>query len=736
MPGDVMRLYGRDAARSLVREFLLRDERDGRRRNRRNPVLLFTGPRGIGKSVLLDALQDRYKSVPHAHIDCETAASNAREMLALLAYDLNRQCGRYGALPFPRLITGELVITAPLELDRLDRDSARQQVADLLERHQRTEAALEDAVSSIVTTALTPLAVHGTGDSTAGEAIGDLAGKYVTKLLLGGLASSRRGRRILLGKGQEWYSDQGRGLGRNPLDALIELRRMAARADAARPGGDNTDRREVAEWLWAAFLADLRESFHDRRAVDWTFNCLVLLDNADTPAGRAFLTELADARAKRAQDEPDPLTVIATSRGALAKRVRGAAAMAALADAGYDAYLQRVQAGGDRSWYPVVLPPLSWGDTRDMADTLELPGDRAVATTAVHAFTGGHPGATSALLAAMADYRPAPALPPPPAAPAASAEPVLLAVLRQPQADPRSDDPEAVGTAILNDLIASAPKALEDLTTCAAARDKVAAERMAVAPDCDLMEHLLREEPAIFSSELWSAGGAGAGGAGGAGGGPAVLQPLLRRLLLRRLAERAPHETASWANVHEWLGGKRGRPGAGGAGAGGAGAGGAAGTAARNEEVSEIVRLYHALAVGEVEHVARVLAGRLDATEAGQWLRLLALVTAAPNQLDHAQEPRQQVRTLTAWVDRRERPVAPVARLVAYSWLGADPLSAPHWRWLLRQMAIELDQLAPECADAGLELLREEAQRYHDLADPDTGWGEVEDFWMTRAAQL
>ena len=723
MPGEVMRLYGRDAARSLVREFLLRDEGDGRRRNRKNPVLLFTGPRGIGKSVLLDALQDRYKSVPHAHIDCETAASNAREVLALLAYDLNRQCGRYGALPFPRLITGELVITAPLELDRLDGDSARRQVTDLLERHKRTEAALEDAVSSIVTTALTPLAAHGTGDPAVGEAIGDLAGKYVTKVLLGGLASSRRGRRILLGTGQEWYGDQGRGLGRNPLDALIELRRMAVRADAAEPGGDNSDRREVAEWLWAAFLADLRESFQHRRAVDWTFNCLVLLDNADTPAGRAFLTELAEARTKRAQDEPDPLTVIATSRGALAKRVRGGAAMATLADAGYDAYLQRVQAGGDRSWYPVVLPPLSWSDTRDMVDAAELPGDRAVATTAVHAFTGGHPGATSALLTAMADYRPAPpAVPAPPGAPGALAPPVLLAVLRQPRADPRSDNPEAVGTAILNDLIASAPKALEDLTTCAAARDKVAAERMAVAADCDLMEHLLREEPAIFSSELWSADG-----------GPEVLQPLLRRLLLRRLAERAPHETASWANVHEWLGGKRSRTETGGAAEGR--------TAARTEEVrteevSEIVRLYHALAMGEVERVARVLAGRLTATDADEWLRLLALVTAAPNRLDHAQAPQEQVQALTAWVDRREHPVAPVARLVAYSWLGADPLSAPHWRWLLRQMAIDLEEIAPDCADPGLTLLRAEAQRCRDLADPDTGWSAVEDFWMTRAAQL
>jgi hypothetical protein len=724
MSSEVMRLYGRNSAKSLIREFLLRDERDGRLRNRRNPVLLFSGPRGIGKTALLTALQERYRSVPHAYIDCETAASNAREMLAMLAFDLNRQCGRYGALPFPRLITGELVITAKMELDPLDRNVARQQVTDLLERHQRTEAALEDAVRTILSGLVTPLTVHGAGDSATGEAIGDavgdLAGKYVTKLLLGGLASTRRGRRILLGKGQEWYGDQGRGLGRDPLDALIDLRRMAARTDAPRPGGDASNRREVAEWLWAAFLADLQDSFHDRRAIDWTFNCVVLLDNADTPAGRAFLTELVDARAKRAREEPDPLTVIATSRGALAKRVRGVAAMAELADASYDDYLQRGRTAAERSWYPVALPPLTWNDTSDMVDALELRGDRPAATTAVHAFTGGHPGATAALLAAMAEQPPPAAAVETPAetkAPAAAIAPTLLAVLGQRKADGLNDDHETVEAAICNALLASAPKAAADLTTCAAARDKVAAERMAVATDSDLMEHLLGEELALFSGEFWSAESAG---------GRAALQPLLRRLLLRRLADRSADAPASWAHVHEWLGGRRKHPGAEQSGE----------TRAEDAGGREVVRLYHALALGEVERVARELAAGLKTNDPAQWLRLVVRVTAAPNRLDHALEPGKQVRSLTAWVDPHELPIAPVARFLSYSWLGADPLSAPHWHWLLRQMALELVQIAPYSIDEGLSLLRREAERCREIGDPDTRWSEVEEFWATRAAHL
>src|SRR5581483_141692 len=42
-PGEAVRLYGRNAALQLVREFLTREQGNGTLRSRRYPVLVFTG---------------------------------------------------------------------------------------------------------------------------------------------------------------------------------------------------------------------------------------------------------------------------------------------------------------------------------------------------------------------------------------------------------------------------------------------------------------------------------------------------------------------------------------------------------------------------------------------------------------------------------------------------------------------------------------------------------------------
>lgn len=285
-------LYGRNAALSLVRELLTREERDGKLSSRHYPVLLFTGMRGTGKTALLAELARQLdQRVPYAMVDCEEFAGGAGELLSLLAFELNRRSGRYGTLPFPRLITGQIAISA--QLATTDRQAAREQVQQVLEDHKKTARLLQQAFQEIVD-GIRPLA-EARGVPLAGMTAIDIAGKVGPRLLLGRMVATRRGRSLLLGKGQEWYGHQDIGLSRFPLDELVGLNRLAARRDS------EDDRRASAELLWAAFLADLRDAFeHRRRAVDWTLNAVVLLDNADSTVGQEFLNELVEARRQRA----------------------------------------------------------------------------------------------------------------------------------------------------------------------------------------------------------------------------------------------------------------------------------------------------------------------------------------------------------------------------------------------------------------------------------------------------
>lgn len=721
-------------ATSLVWDFMVRDEHADGLHSVRTPVLLFTGVRGTGKTELLTDLQALLASnFPYASISGEWPFKSTRDMLALLAFDLNR-AGAYGKLAFPRLLTGEIVIGADIDLDLVDRDHARQQVIQVLANHRKIKGVLENSISAILQGALTPVQAHLPGASGY-NGLTNLLSKYGAEALLGGFAARRHGRAVLLGTGQEWWGHQDRGLEVDPIDELISLRMAADRVGAqrqARDGGSerrdaNSDsKRMVTRQLWAAFLADLRDNFSNRRrAINWTSNCVLLLDNADTPVARAFLEELVNVR-ERERGEPDPFTVVATSRGDLAMRV-SVAGLSTLADASRAHY--RTRTGAATWWYPVLLPELSWADTSTMIDALQLPGVNGEAVTAaVHGFTCGHPGATSTLLTAMAAYPPA------------TGVVNLPGLLAAKHPAPLEDRERTVQDALLDGLLAApaegdmVPKG--DLATCAAARYKETALRLAT--DSGLLGQQRAEVKGIFAPELWLTEPTG---------GRAVLHPLLRRLLLWRLASREAKVEDSWARVHLWL--RRHALRARQTDAALYYTLALAGT--HSDELHELLKAQAPANPQEadplkretpLEHVARHLtrslkgenipqsdnAGKSD--NAATWLRRVAAIAAAPTRLDLACKPRDQVVKLTQWVGQHEEPLAPVARYLAYCWLGADPLSAPSWSWLLDEMASELDRLAPYSNDEGLSVLRDEAERYRYLAGG--GWQEIEHFWMNR----
>jgi hypothetical protein len=150
-------------------------------------------------------------------------------------------------------------------------------------------------------------------------------------------------------------------------------------------------RAEFAEALLCqALLEDLARSWSKHR---FPRNCLLLLDNADTPAGDAFLKALIAARTERT--EADPLVVVAASstwpRAVTHWTQPGVVAPHAvrpplLGAARHADWLDRRGPGAQGWWYPVLMPP---------AVTHRVRGHHA---SAVHDLTAGHPRATRLLL--------------------------------------------------------------------------------------------------------------------------------------------------------------------------------------------------------------------------------------------------------------------------------------------------------------------------------------------------
>ncbi len=165
----------------------------------------------------------------------------------------------------------------------------------------------------------------------------------------------------MLGKGQDWYGTQDPDAGHDAIDALIELNRKAAGSVPDHHPADAravaAARREAADLLWDAFLADLDDAFGRRPAQSWGYGPLVLLNRADDGSGGLFLDELVKARArrKRAGLPPDPLLVVAASRGQLVEAQEEDVSSARIDDVLRGAYIALENADSQSSPLPVKI---------------------------------------------------------------------------------------------------------------------------------------------------------------------------------------------------------------------------------------------------------------------------------------------------------------------------------------------------------------------------------------------
>jgi hypothetical protein len=616
---------------------MAREEVGGSLRNQRFPILVVEGFRGAGKTALLSTLDELLdQRVPYARLDFEANRhASIPEVLSALAFGLGRKCPRYGVLQFPRFIIGQLVME--LELDLTDHEQACRQVVAALERQR----GVDTFRNVLVETAGNVLATMGRDTGLPVEP----PGRYVFERSLKWLTTWAPGR-IVLGSFQDWYGHRDLGLTNDSVDMLVDLNRWATNAE------DENDRQRVDDLLWAAFLADLRAEFdRGRRADERSLNCVVLLDNVDTALGRRFLDELVRARRQRVaggQDDADPLTVVATSRGALLADVPSMDRVLVAPDNTRPGQLPR---STDRSrlwWLQYRLPDLTEDEVGSAVAALALDrGNNRRLTRVIFQLTRGHPASTRLVVDAIAKNPPENLIKP-------------EVTLSQAPSDEGPHRSQTVEDQILGRLLAGIPDAaLRDLVTCAAARERRHA--LALAVQDDLLVGGQANYVEVLDPILWPSDDTAGNGAAG--------PILLRRLLRRRLALRDREVSTSWASTYSRL------------------------RDFCRAESDETGELYYALAGGELGFVTRRLHQRLAELENKPWFELVESVTAAPHQHRHQEVLIDEVRTLVR-AAALEQPLTSLGWLVAALWIAADPFSPSDRRDLHLQIAADCTEVA------------------------------------------
>lgn len=480
---EMERLYGRDDALTLAAALLEHPARAERRSRGGTPVLIFTGPGGSGKTVLLDGLESRLdQCVPYVRIDCASAPNaSVPDLLTALAFGLNRRRGPSGRLIFPRLLVGRLVMRHPRLADGIpaggDGDAARAAIKQLLKDHRgpgKMRLFAEDLAKSVL--------------PSVGKAVPGI--DVIAKVLPGLLFDLPSAVRL-------WRLDRY-----GTLDELVELNIRF------HGYGAEENKKWVDRWLFEAFFAGLRRSYRRRFSPRRVFDCAILMDNADSGESRRFLIDFANAVqiAARASGHP-PVGVIATNRKGVPE-----AGSRPLADANR-AYADR-RAG--LRWFPVALPDLTAEEFADMVRDLERFEERIPAM--IHQLTQGQPLATRCLLEAV---------------PREPKYPLDIGSLLADR-DHRSQNGVPVGERIFDGLLTGvSPHQRDLLVTISAARDQNEVNLLRTRP-------LTRADAAaVLTLDVWRDAGDGK-----APILPPVLHRLLaRRLAERSATETADWET-------------------------------------------------------------------------------------------------------------------------------------------------------------------------------------------------
>jgi hypothetical protein len=627
MPNRTSAPLGRTTAVELVRELMIRPiADDGRPSPARHPALVLEGPAGAGITTVLDWLADNVDGrVPFALVDFElNREARVVQVLAAVADAYARRAGRYSALRFPRLALGLLAA-------RPDPQAA----ATIGQR--RSHADLHD----VIRRAAAGTVVHATAvDQSRLSRRADRA----RAALPAGLDRARA-----------WFGDQDEGLQVDPGSQFQALHDLASAG-----GPDATD--QVGRILCGAFLADLRDNFANRRLADeWSMNCLLLVDNADLPAGQRFLRTVVDRRRQQYEitHSIDPLTIVAGSGGDLLTQVSDDEQ--AEAEPG-----ERRQ--DDRLWLTYRLPAFSDSEVQSLvaSSAPRVPRQRQVSSL-IGGLTQGHPKAVRSTLDVVVQQT-------------RSLKPAVLAdvrfqpvdLLTAPATDATDPDGSTVEDQLRRHLLRAARAgSVPDLITMSAARTRQQAQRLA-----ESLRLSATGIPRSIELALWNDG---------------ERPSIARWLLLRRLAARGDDHALGWSAVHQEL-----RIG--------------------QQDRSDADELYYALADRDIATVVQRLTQRLREDSAGTWLDVLTSVTVAPNPVPRRGPAFEQLNAEAARAASADRAVA---RIVAGRWILADPLTGPDRKSVHLDVAASLGEIARTALADGGRLHREASQHEREAEEWD-----------------
>lgn len=373
------------------------------------PIVILLGPTGAGKTHALTAIsRDCGAGVVHARYDFGRGQSDELgpgrpatvDVLAQVAFNLSRDWTARPRVQFTRFALGMIATRTPLA--RLSHQQAKERLRaeiDAFAHNNKVEAFATETVSTIGS-----VVKHA---NLVGGPVLETTMTVLPRLL-------RTVARKPLGEAKRWHADIPQAEGSAPIDALIALSQLA-----------DERHQEMTDWLVAAFLADVRESYRRMARPDSRSPCAcanpeklrhwhswpLLLDNIDHAGGDSFIADLRNARDRHLDRQPqdhDPLLVIATS-GRWNRQWESDWRPPWLAGPGTSGRLRtvlRCRAADYQHWlggpaaerprskyYPVLLEPLSLDETARILGTSRY----SPACDLVQRATGGLPAAVTSL---------------------------------------------------------------------------------------------------------------------------------------------------------------------------------------------------------------------------------------------------------------------------------------------------------------------------------------------------